>query len=565
MSELSIGFDKKGLGDVLKNLLVVPPNQRPYAWEEAQVKDFFEDLNEAILDDEDEYFMGTIVLVNDNNYLIADGQQRLATSSIALARIRDLLNSLDSKQDANALEVDHLKKYVREVGQKYLLEMNVEDAEYFRRIAIDSDWITNRPVFEKTKHESNEKIYEASAQALSFLTASLGKGSDSSKIKILNKWASYIATKAKVILVIVSDENGAYRMFETLNDRGLRASQIDILKNYLFSKVENHQLDQIKSDWGNIRSVLADTFDDVDDQMLKYIKYFWIMQNGLVKDRELSSEIKKKIKKGSKALEFASAASSAVTDYVAIFNENDLKWKDHQNDTKENLRVLTKIINIEQILPLAFAVSHKFNKVELEKAIRLFVVWSVRLRLGNSGRAGRLDKQYADLAFSVGTGAKTTATALRAFLADKVPDDLSFEKAAAVAKVRQSQLSRYYLIELEKFLYRGTGEKIPSSNIQRLNLEHILPKSYTAKLGVSKPDHGDLLHRLGNQTIMQSEWNKNLANLPFDRKKPVYKKSEIGITKSLSDINAINRVTIDERQKIFAKAAPKVWSLKFNK
>ena len=89
-----IGFEHIGIGTALnRNRLVVPVNQREYAWEEKHVLDLFQDFSKAINQDRKTYFLGTIVLTKgkDNVPEVADGQQRLATTTILLAAIRDYL------------------------------------------------------------------------------------------------------------------------------------------------------------------------------------------------------------------------------------------------------------------------------------------------------------------------------------------------------------------------------------------------------------------------------------------------------------------------------------------
>src|SRR3954449_2986471 len=89
-----IAFEQAGLGSILKHhQLVVPPNQRDYAWIDRQVKQLFQDYAKAIADGEQGYFLGTIVTiprVNDTIEVV-DGQQRLATTAILLAAMRDYL------------------------------------------------------------------------------------------------------------------------------------------------------------------------------------------------------------------------------------------------------------------------------------------------------------------------------------------------------------------------------------------------------------------------------------------------------------------------------------------
>ncbi len=84
-----IAFQQLGLGSILKqNLLMVPPNQRNYKWDEREVKQFFQDIARVIEDGD--YFLGTIVTIPRGTGLeIVDGQQRLATTAMLLAAIRD--------------------------------------------------------------------------------------------------------------------------------------------------------------------------------------------------------------------------------------------------------------------------------------------------------------------------------------------------------------------------------------------------------------------------------------------------------------------------------------------
>ena len=567
MPDQEYSFESDGIASIINsNLLKVPPNQRPYAWEQEHVKQLIADIDDAIQESEEQYFLGTVVLVesDEGRRLIADGQQRIATSTIILARVRDHLRSYDEEDDANDIQTKYLKSYIRkEKGERYILQMNSGDDVFFREKIINADWVEGRPDWSDDWTQSNERLYVASEYIHDFIEEKLAGLKPDKAVSLLNDWANFLEDHISVVAVIVPDEVGAFRMFETLNDRGLRASQADILKNYLFSRVKPSDLDTVHGLWSQIYAALEDISSDSDEQMVKYLKHFWTLSNGLTRDRDLAADIKKKVRTAPKALKFISDARAAVSDYAAIFNPTDSKWKSYGSNTVSDVRVLSSIINIEQIVPLVFAVARQFSVVEAKKAIHLFVVWSVRLMLGNSGRAGRLDKQYADLAEGVGTGKIKTAKALRDAMSDKVPTDRAFEAAVLDARVSNSVLARYYLIAIEKHLNGGTGELEPSEDVMKVNLEHIIPKTYRSDLGVDRPEHADLLMRLGNQTVMQSGFNRDSANLPFADKKPFYKQSKIGLTKELARLKQFTRAQVDNRQKRFAKAAPEVWSLKF--
>src|ERR1700733_3885042 len=105
----TIGFQHKGIGAALAhNTLVVPMNQRDYAWEEEHVKDLFQDLAQAI--NKGTYFLGTIVLTRgEGDYPeVSDGQQRLATTSVLLAAIRDFFAKNNNQTRAQSIEHDYL-------------------------------------------------------------------------------------------------------------------------------------------------------------------------------------------------------------------------------------------------------------------------------------------------------------------------------------------------------------------------------------------------------------------------------------------------------------------------
>src|SRR5437868_5348708 len=68
----------------------VPLSQRSYRWESEHVEDWCKDINVAMFDRADEYFVGSIVGIrSEGATYIFDGQQRLATTMILIGAIRD--------------------------------------------------------------------------------------------------------------------------------------------------------------------------------------------------------------------------------------------------------------------------------------------------------------------------------------------------------------------------------------------------------------------------------------------------------------------------------------------
>ena len=83
---------------------IIPGYQRPYAWKEANAEELLSSLLDAFGENEsaEEYFLGTIVLINKKGQKIAeviDGQQRLTTLTILYSVLRHCIpeNELESR------------------------------------------------------------------------------------------------------------------------------------------------------------------------------------------------------------------------------------------------------------------------------------------------------------------------------------------------------------------------------------------------------------------------------------------------------------------------------------
>src|SRR5687767_13284539 len=80
-----------GIGQLLRDTqLVVPSHQRDYKWDREKVTEFINDIEDARSDEGDYYFLGLMVFMHTTNdeFLVLDGQQRLATAVMLLSAIR---------------------------------------------------------------------------------------------------------------------------------------------------------------------------------------------------------------------------------------------------------------------------------------------------------------------------------------------------------------------------------------------------------------------------------------------------------------------------------------------
>src|SRR5258708_7886629 len=103
----------QGIAKILANdELRVQHSQRPYAWVEDNVSDLYSDLESAIAASADVYYLGTILLraVSGSVLEVIDGQQRLATTVVLLAAIRNYLQTESHDAQARGIGETYVAK-----------------------------------------------------------------------------------------------------------------------------------------------------------------------------------------------------------------------------------------------------------------------------------------------------------------------------------------------------------------------------------------------------------------------------------------------------------------------
>jgi uncharacterized protein with ParB-like and HNH nuclease domain len=249
------GLDVKGIGQVLADhVFRVPTNQRSYMWEEEHVTDYWNDILNAMLDPSgghpDDYFIGTIVLskTEDDTLEVVDGQQRLATTTIILAAIRDYYHEQEAGE-----EKEGTSERANLIQRKYLIDQNEDTLDYEPRLALNEqddhffqEHVVSPPSGRRRENPLDEKgpkkrmrdslknIATACAVVRNLLRQHISGLRPPDAQSRLQRVIKYIREHVKVICVTVPNHENAYTIFETLNDRGLDLTKADLLKNHLF-------------------------------------------------------------------------------------------------------------------------------------------------------------------------------------------------------------------------------------------------------------------------------------------------------------------------------------------
>ena len=438
------------------------------------------------------------------------------------------------------------------------MRLNVDDADFFTKYVLHRPGSPERTGAVPAK-ESHKKIAKAAKLAAKHVLAIIEPHKEGVRADRLVDWLDFIRDGAHVIVLIVPDHINAFVMFETLNDRGLKASQADLLKNYLLSHADD-RVREAQQKWAQMLGALEAI--GVDDITVTYLRHVLISMFGPTKEREVYDRVRANVDSQQRAIEFLDMLVESAQDYTALLNPEHKKWNPYGTTTRKHIETILNL-RVEQIRPLMFAVTQRFEAEELKKAFKLFVAWSVRFLIAGGHRGGVLDRAYALRAFEVGTGKVTTAKQLADAMADTVPLDAAFEAAFGKARVSQAYLARYYLRALEQKVRSQTNPELePTEEQTILNLEHILPEVPEGKWPHFAPEVAAAHYRrLGNMVLLNSKQNSTVGNGTYADKKPILEASTLVLTREAGKYDAWGLPEIDNRQRAMAKLAVGTWPI----
>jgi hypothetical protein len=555
-----IGFHELGIAGVLKGYrLQVPLNQREYRWEMKQVTTLFQDLKKAIDDEESEYFLGTIVTIPHelDSLEVVDGQQRLATVAILLAEMRNYLRGGSDDIIAKRIDTVFLTEIDPEKREETTkLALNIDDNEFFRGM-ITAKTDAERPQPTVSSHFLIKSAFEEARKHASKIVAGLNKVHHGDA---LNRWVRYLEHGARIILLEVPTGANAYKMFETLNDRGLKTSQADLVKNYLLEQAGDKRKVEAQQKWARMRNIL-ETLEE-DDITVTFLRQAMTAIRGHLRESEVFEKVQQKAKGPSTSLQFLSSLESLAGIYVAIFNPEHERWNPYPDSIRRAIHTLN-LLNIRGLRSLMLAVSAQFQPKEASEAFRMFITWGVRFVITSKTSRGSIDEQLGEAANLVFTGEIKTAAALYKKVSDLIPLDDEFRRAFEIASVSQARFARYYLRSLEMAAKdEATPWFIPNDDTQVINLEHILPEEPTKNWADFEAETvGIYSRRIGNLALLLAKSNSDLSSSDFKTKKAVYKDSPYELTRMIAKFPAWTKKEIAERQKTLSDLALKAWPL----
>jgi uncharacterized protein with ParB-like and HNH nuclease domain len=566
----------------------IPAYQRRYAWGKPQLDAIFNDVNQ--LRENDSHLLGTILFLAEshtggiNRMEVVDGQQRLTTISIILKVILDKFNKTGNYQS------NEVKKYLScktSGNSKNKIELGDLDEPDYKKI-IEGNGLN------KIENKNLLEAYDYFKEKID----ALGEGVSDFYDKLVNR--------VEVIRLDMSEARDAYKLFETINNRGLRLSTTDIVKNFLLghaSLIDEKTLDLVKNHWKNMivnldiidsdkffrhfmmkklmrkipASKLIEEFKNyyftniVEAELLPDFRiHFQLQADNLQNDDEDDDENNKY-----SDLETESYADKKMTivEFANVLEKNSQIYAKIINQKFSNLKInryLSYLKMIESTPTFTFLLDlfqrDKVTDGEKIKTLKLLATFMIRRHICQS-RTSEHDDIFSKL---VAVEDKDIVVKIRKQLLMDLPSDKDFTEQFGKTQFKGlEERAKYILGKLE---FKDQGEVDISREVE---LEHIIPQTINTKkstkefgdwikyLGKNSQDkHKEYIWRIGNLTILGEKLNVVASNNPFQSKIREYKKSDFKINQTIAGYKKFKFGEVDKRSIELAEKAVKIWNFK---
>lgn len=542
----------------------IPGYQRPYAWTEEETGILFDDLYEFFQTEAvDNYFLGSIVLIKDENKPYADvidGQQRLTTLSILFSV---MANSFHTEAYRN-----NCKKYLQEEGNilegiaaqpRIFLRDWDQDffSKYIQDIQLDA-LVQIDPVTLDT--EAKRHIQKNCTVLREKFSEVFNDEND------LLKFTQFILTRCFLVVVSTPNQESAFRVFSVMNSRGLDLLPTDIIKSMTIGKLPKDEEQKYTEKWEELENLTGrDGFNEV----------FTHTRTIFAKERpkkNLLDEFKEYVIKQTSPKSLVDEYLIPYTEAYVCLKNCDFSSTQNAEEINELLLWLNKTNNHDWMPPaIKFLTDHKNDSV--------YILWFIRklerlasYLLVTAKDVNQRMERYKWILVEMESRPDNNLTAplenieLTDWEKQQFIDALNGEIYSMTAKRRN-----YIIQRLDSFLSDGGA----TYNTKLFTIEHVLSQHPSAdsewmKLWPDTQTQRFWLNKIANLVPLTRQRNSAAQNYDFNTKKIKYFQSKNGtssytLTTQVINIAAWTPEVVEARQKDLEKIFISKWDLKISK
>lgn len=363
------------ISEIFKDrFFVIPDFQRGYSWEDQQVDDLINDI-ENLKNKDHKHYTGTVVMVQSLNVAqvleIIDGQQRLTTIVMLISAIY-----YTSPEKYSDLYETFMRR--GELGNRRLVfQPNMEAVANFTKLIIENADGENLEI------KSDVNIANAKKKIQKWIKK---------RKNSLDAYLDIILNKLGFIFYLTGNDKEIGIMFEVINNRGKELSELEKIKNYFiyYSSIYNlNELRQaVNNEWVVIQKNLnkANKISNNDEGSFILYNYLIFYDAEKISIEDIYPEIKKRYdpnrrnnllaqNHNEKIFSFLKLLSLSSKHYGYIFNENFFE-SDYNGEYKRELGKVLKYLRcqptIATVMPLILSVMAQEN--DKKKVVELLEI-----------------------------------------------------------------------------------------------------------------------------------------------------------------------------------------------
>lgn len=540
----------------------IPLYQRVYSWGNKQLRQLWTDvveLERALGDDpKASHFIGSLVLASSpdfgaigvNKFLVVDGQQRLTSLTLLLAALRDHLFETGHTERANGIDAQYL--------------VNVFDSGKPLKVMPTQ---TDRPAYMAVLNRAPQAGGEdAVGEAYRFFRSKIAAAGDPDDPHDLELLEAAVVRGLALVVVTAEPSDNAHRIFESLNNTGLRLTQSDLLKNYLFMRLGDHAEKVYENVWLPLERKL-------DSENLELLFWLDLAQRD---DRAKQSDTYIGQQRRLEKLKTIDQIEAEITRIASL---GELLATILQPEGEKHSQIRRRLTRIRAwgsttaypvvMQILARRASGTAGDDEVVRALTYLESYFVRrVVIGRS--AASLNRTLLQAVGAI-NDAEHIDVALREYLSrgrKHFATDVQIREASkTIAFYWQGRGAQKKLI-LQWLEEAYRPKEIVDLDPRYLTIEHVLPQTMTDAVrqtfaeGFSADadidyEHERLVHTLGNLTL--SGYNSELSNKPFDEKREMLAKSGVAMNQAIAAHTAWGVGEIDARSAEMAEKIIEQW------
>lgn len=583
---------------------VIPRYQREYTWGKSQWEALFDDVQE----NEGGYFLGSIICISQAADALAvvqkleviDGQQRLTTLSLLLAALYASLKSheADLNEDQH-VKLTNLRGRLVLSGESNQLRVipqiqNNNQNDY--KAILSEVGVISR--FDTPDRAGNRKIF----RAFRYFQARIEKmveGENDHLVSIMTFLEK--VSQACLVKIEVASHADAYTLFESLNNRGMPLTAIDLIKNKLLARLETTQPGNVNhyfNVWNSLLGYLGDDYSVQERFFRHYYNAFKDSLNTPFRD----DDDKKKDPLGSvatrsnlihiyeklinqDAAHHLQEISSAGQLYALMLGRNTVKdWAPLDKPLKDLDRIQGAPSYLLMLYLLVRREALDISVAQLANIARLLVCFFVRRNLTDTPSTRDLTRLFMAIIDKVAklSGAAVVQSIQDDLLAVSASDEAFRSKLEGAIYEENGGVTRFVLCAVaEQGMTRETWADLWRYEGKTFiwTIEHIfpqgenIPESWVAMMAGGDKEKAKAIqkthvHKLGNLTI--SGFNSTLGNKSFQDKRDrtdgqgrrVGYKNALKLNADLAEAKEWSAAQIDARTTVLVNQILAMFSMK---